>query len=84
MIQVMVSNNIILNTMASKSPISLALGCCASGNLFETIEIKIMLSTPRIISSTVKVNKAVNTAGSVRLGKSTKKNMLLGFCYVFK
>ena len=42
-----------------------ARGCCAFGSFWVAIEMKITLSTPSTISSTVSVRKLTHTAGSV-------------------
>jgi hypothetical protein len=37
------------------------------------MEIKIILSTPKMISRAVKVNSAVSTPGSVKFGRSKRR-----------
>jgi hypothetical protein len=57
MINVIPNNIAILKTKANVRPILRALGRSISGNLLDTIEIKIMLSIPKTISNKVKVSK---------------------------
>jgi hypothetical protein len=52
----------ILNKSAAASPIVLTLACFSSGNLLETIEIKIILSIPSTISKKVKVANAIHAS----------------------
>ena len=52
--------------MARMIPISLAFVCLFSGNLEEAIEIKMILSIPKIISKKVRVNKEMMASNEKR------------------
>jgi hypothetical protein len=68
MIQVMVSKRIILKNIAISNPILLAFGCLFAGSLSDTIEIKMILSTPKTISRKVSVTRLTHIEGSVKSG----------------
>jgi hypothetical protein len=57
----------ILKKRASINPSLLAFACCSTGNLLETIEIKMMLSTPRTISKKVKVSNAIQVSDCMKI-----------------
>jgi hypothetical protein len=59
----MPNNNAILINMAKNIPIFVALLRFSTGNFPVTIDMKIMLSIPRIISRKVNVNKAIQASG---------------------
>ena len=57
------NSNAIRINMARNNPIRVARFLCSTGNFPVTIEIKIMLSIPKMISKNVKVNKAIQASG---------------------
>ena len=63
MIQVMARSSSRRNTRARVSPRRRARGCFSGSSLFETIEMKMMLSMPRMISRKVRVTQAINSSG---------------------
>jgi hypothetical protein len=63
MIQVIPNNKPILKIRARESPIFLALACLSAGSLLDTMEIKIILSTPNTISKNVSVSRATHDCG---------------------
>jgi hypothetical protein len=66
------NNKRTLKTMASIIPINLALGCSLRFNLFDAMVINMMLSIPRTISKKVRVNRLIQTAGSVKSGSTNE------------
>ena len=52
-------------TMASVRPTVRARGCSPAGSFPDRIEMKMMLSMPRTISSTVSVRSAIQVSGEV-------------------
>jgi hypothetical protein len=69
----MPNNSAILMNMARNIPIFVALFRFSGGNFPVTIDIKMMLSIPSIISRKVNVNKAIQASGF--------KNTSMFFCY---
>ena len=57
----------ILNPRANNKPMVLALGWDSSGSLAVTIEIKTMLSIPKMISKKVRVKSAIQASGLVKI-----------------
>jgi hypothetical protein len=51
--------------IASASPVCRARRCCSLGSFPARIEMKMMLSMPRTISSAVRVAKPIQACGSV-------------------
>ena len=64
------SNKIILKTNAIISPNRCPLFLTSAGSFWVTMEIKIILSTPSIISKKVSVAKLIQVAGSKKMLKS--------------